>query len=119
MLVAERHKEKEMKKKLETWKVEVTPIREEDGVWVMHFGSKGEKIGTVQVFDDYTKSGWADEVPVDVRRRLEDLAVEHYRALMANQILEMVLAQMAPGSTVAVVPIDRGAATTGGHEDVK
>ena len=65
-------------------------------------------IGSVQVFNCYTKSGWDEGITEDIRIDCEAHAVQQYQALMAERFSPVLLERMTPGSEVAVVPISRG-----------
>ena len=105
----ETRKEKRMKKQQVVRQIESSPIRQEDGNWVVHFAENGEHIGIVQVFDGYTKSGWSDDANItdDVRFRCEDHAVEQYKAVMVERVCQMLLSQMSTGSSVVVIPFEK------------
>jgi hypothetical protein len=89
-------------------KIDSSKISEEEGKWVVHFAENGRCIGTVQVFNGYTKSGWDQNADVtdEVRFRCEDHAVEQYKAVMVERV-RMMLEQMSPGPVVGVIPIKR------------
>ena len=89
-------------------KIDSSKISEEEGKWVVHFAENGRCIGTVQVFNGYTKSGWANDAnaTTEFQHRCEDHAVEQYKAVMVERV-RMMLEQMSPGPVVGVIPIKR------------
>ena len=89
-------------------KIEATPICKEDGAWVVHFAGNGKHIGSVKVFNCYTKSGWDEGISEDIQIDCEAHAVQQYQAVMAERFRLTLLEQMTPGSQVVVVPISRG-----------
>jgi hypothetical protein len=92
--------------------IESSMICEEEGKWVVQFFENGKSIGTVHVFNGYTKSGWDQNADVtdEVRFRCEDHAVEQYKAVMVERV-RMMLEQMSPGSIVGVIPIEKEPST--------
>ena len=101
--------ETEMNNEQAVRKMESSPIRGEDGKWVVHFAEDGKHIGTVQVFDGYTMSGWDDDANVtdELRFQCEDHAVEQYKAMMLERIRQMLLTEMSPESSVVIIPIEK------------
>lgn len=87
---------------------EATPIRQDDGNWVVDFFDGDKHIGTVHVFPGYTKSGWADDITEDIQMECEKHAVEQYEAVMVERFRQTLLAEMSPGSQVLVIPIRKG-----------
>src|SRR5258707_4298306 len=97
-----------MKNTRQVRKIESSPICEEEGKWVVHFAENGKCIGTVQVFNGYTKSGWDDDANVteELQSQCEDHAVKQYKAVMVERLRRTLLAQMNPGSSVTIIPIE-------------
>jgi hypothetical protein len=79
----------------------------EAGKWVVHFAEDGKLVGTVEVYNGYTKSGWDKSIPEDLQMQCEDHAVEQYMPMMVERVRQKVQTQLPPGWNVGVIPIKR------------